>query len=109
MRFVSTRGQAAAATLSEAIAAGLAPDGGLYVPESLPTLSPADFNGKTNLPDIAATLLRPFFAGDALAPELDAICAEAFDFPAPVRDLGDGTFLLETENLILKRIQKWTE
>ena len=95
MRFVSTRGQAAAATLSEAIAAGLAPDGGLYVPESLPTLSPADFNGKTNLPDIAATLLRPFFAGDALAPELDAICAEAFDFPAPVRDLGDGTFLLE--------------
>ena len=95
MRFVSTRGKAAPASLSEAIAAGLAPDGGLYVPEKLPTLALADFDGKTTLPDIAATLIRPFFEGDALAPELDAICAEAFDFPAPLRDLGDGTHLLE--------------
>lgn len=95
MRFVSTRGQAAPATLSEAIAAGLAPDGGLYVPESVPTLAPADFEGKTTLADIAATLLRPFFEGDALAAELDAICAQAFDFPAPMRWLDDGTGLLE--------------
>lgn len=95
MRFVSTRGKAAPATLSEAIAAGLAPDGGLYVPENLPQLALADFDGKTTLAQIAATLIRPFFEGDALAAELDAICAEAFDFPAPLRDLGDGTFLLE--------------
>lgn len=95
MRFVSTRGQAAPATLSEAIAAGLAPDGGLYVPESVPTLAPADFEGKTTLADIAAALLRPFFEGDALAAELDAICAQAFDFPAPMRWLDDGTGLLE--------------
>ncbi|HRN60677.1 MAG TPA: threonine synthase, partial [Chiayiivirga sp.] len=95
MRFVSTRGQAAPATLSEAIAAGLAPDGGLYVPESVPTLAPADFEGKTTLADIVAALLRPFFEGDALAAELDAICAQAFDFPAPMRWLDDGTGLLE--------------
>ena len=95
MRFVSTRGKAAPATLSEALAAGLAPDGGLYVPEKLPQLSLADFDGKTTLPEIAATLIRPFFEGDALAPQLSAICAEAFNFPAPLRDLGDGTFLLE--------------
>ncbi len=95
MHFVSTRGQAAPATLSEAIAAGLAPDGGLYVPTSLPALSPVDFEGKTSLPEIAATLLRPFFAGDALAGELDGICAQAFDFPAPLRWLDDGTALLE--------------
>ncbi|HMN34688.1 MAG TPA: threonine synthase [Chiayiivirga sp.] len=95
MRFVSTRGQAAPATLSEAIAAGLAPDGGLYVPESVPTLAPADFEGKTTLADIAAALLRPFFEGGALAAELDAICAQAFDFPAPMRWLDDGTGLLE--------------
>ena len=82
MRFVSTRGQAAPATLSQAIAAGLAPDGGLYVPESLPRLSHADFEGRESLPEIAATLLRPFFDGDALADALDAICAQAFDFPA---------------------------
>lgn len=95
MRFVSTRGKAPAATLSEAIAAGLAPDGGLYVPGRLPTLAVEDFDGRHSLADIAATLLRPFFEGDALAAELDAICGQAFDFPAPLHDLGDGTFLLE--------------
>ena len=36
MNFVSTRNNAPVATLSQAIAAGLAPDGGLYVPERLP-------------------------------------------------------------------------
>lgn len=34
--FISTRGGAPAASLSQAIAAGLAPDGGLYVPQTLP-------------------------------------------------------------------------
>lgn len=95
MRFVSTRGQAAPATLSQALAAGLAPDGGLYVPDELPRLDTAAFDHHDDLPGIATTLLQPFFQGDALAPELAAICAEAFDFPAPLRQLGDGTALLE--------------
>ncbi|MCQ4164641.1 threonine synthase [Tahibacter harae] len=85
--FVSTRGKAPPAGLSAAIAAGLAPDGGLYVPQNLPALKPEDFAGRDTLPAIAARLLQPFFAGDALEAELDAICAEAFDFPAPLRAL----------------------
>ena len=84
MNYVSTRHAAPASGLSAAIAAGLAPDGGLYVPESLPRFVPADFDGLATLPDIAAHLIAPFFAGDALAEELPAICAEAFDFPAPL-------------------------
>lgn len=85
MNFVSTRHAAPSATLSQALAAGLAPDGGLYVPQTLPaprTLAPgADLAGTT------AELLAPFFAGDALAPTLPAICAEAYAFPAPLRPL----------------------
>ncbi|MCB1567253.1 MAG: threonine synthase [Xanthomonadales bacterium] len=95
MRFVSTRGHAAAVSLSEAIAAGLAPDGGLYVPDAIPSLPLAAFDGKDSLQDISVALLQPFFEGDVLAGELDAICAQAFDFPAPVRDLDDGTGVLE--------------
>ena len=87
LRYISTRGRAPAATLGEAIAAGLAPDGGLYVPERLPTLDPADFDARGTLADTAATLLAPFFAGDPLAAELPAICAEALDFPVPLRTL----------------------
>lgn len=87
MIFVSTRGKAPPAGLSAAIAAGLAPDGGLYVPQTLPRLKPEGFDGGETLPAIAARLLQPFFAGDALETELDAICSEAFDFPAPLRAL----------------------
>ena len=84
MNYLSTRGQAPASDLSAAIAAGLAPDGGLYVPQILPRFTQADFDGCVTLPVIAARLLAPFFDGDALAGELAAICTEAFDFPAPL-------------------------
>ncbi|MBT2116561.1 threonine synthase [Dyella sp. LX-66] len=83
----STRGAAEGAGIGEAIAAGLAPDGGLYVPEALPSLKPGDFDARGSLADTAARLLRPFFAGHALAAELPAICAEAFAFDAPLRPL----------------------
>lgn len=86
MNFISTRNTAPAATLSQAIAAGLAPDGGLYVPDALPP--PRDPVPGRDIADTAATLLAPFFAGDALGGELAAICREAFDFPAPLRPLG---------------------
>ncbi|GHH46037.1 threonine synthase [[Pseudomonas] boreopolis] len=82
MNFISTRNNAPAATLSQAIAAGLAPDGGLYVPAQLPaarTLAPG-----ATLAGTAADLLAPFFAGDGLESELAAICHEAFDFAAPL-------------------------
>lgn len=84
MNFVSTRGGAAPCGLGAAIAAGLAPDGGLYVPTALPSFSPREFDGCDTLSAIATRLLQPFFDGDALAPELPAICADAFDFPAPL-------------------------
>ncbi|GLQ48290.1 threonine synthase [Dyella lipolytica] len=87
LHYPSTRNASHAATLSEAMSAGLAPDGGLYVPEYLPTLDPETFDPAGTLADTAATLLTPFFAGDALASELPSICAEALTFPTPLRAL----------------------
>ncbi len=83
----STRGTSPPVPIGQAIAAGLAPDGGLYVPGALPQIDPAVFNTHGTLADTATTLLTPFFAGDALAGELAAICAEAFTFDAPLRPL----------------------
>ena len=85
MNFISTRNAAPPAGLSAAIAAGLAPDGGLYVPAQLPP--PRALQAGPSLAETAVGLLSPFFAGDALAPVLPAICREAFDFPAPLRAL----------------------
>jgi len=83
MKFVSTRGQAEATNLSEAIRNGAAPDGGLYMPEPLPSLGP-DLQAEAALADFASEFLKPFFAGDPLENELSAIASEAFDFPVPL-------------------------
>ena len=92
----STRLDTPRASLSAAIAAGLAPDGGLYVPDHLPQLDPASFDPHGSLADTANTLLAPFFAGDPLAAELPAICAESLSFPVPLRQLPrERTYLLE--------------
>ena len=94
MRYISTRGGVAPTRLSDAIAAGIAPDGGLYVPETMPRvpLPPA----KGYLAGTALRMLEPFFAGDPLEDDLPAICAEAFAFPAPRRELNiEGAHMLE--------------
>lgn len=88
--FRSTRG-ATSATLEQAISAGLAPDGGLYVPEALPRLSIETFAGASSLADVAAVLLQPFFAGSTLAGALPAICAESLNFDTPLKPLGQRT------------------
>ncbi len=87
MLFHSTRNSEHRVGLSVAIAQGIAPDGGLYVPESLPTFSAQDFDGLTELADIAVKLIMPFAAGDAMADSLKDICHDAFNFPAPLVEL----------------------
>jgi threonine synthase len=84
MRYLSTRSASPALPVSEAMQLGLAGDGGLFLPESLPAFSAGDFGGLKTLPDIAHRLLAPFFEDDVLAPDLAEICAATFDFPAPL-------------------------
>jgi threonine synthase len=84
MKYVSTRGQSPSVSFGQALAQGLAPDGGLYVPEQWPTLQIADFDGASTLPEVAEIFLRPFVAGDPVAPQIGEIVRDAFDFPAPL-------------------------
>jgi threonine synthase len=84
VKYASTRDPALSASLSRALADGLAPDGGLYVPRAMPSLADSALDGRAPLHELAPRLLAPFFADDALARALPAICVEAFDFPAPI-------------------------
>ncbi|HAI58392.1 MAG TPA: threonine synthase [Xanthomonadaceae bacterium] len=98
MRFVSTRGAAPALPFSTALGAGLAPDGGLYVPERLPRISADDLKAIPDgrLADTLAALLRPLLGNDVLASQLDALCAEAANFEMPLVPLkGGNDHLLE--------------
>ncbi|QDG51034.1 threonine synthase [Persicimonas caeni] len=95
MKYLSTRNPDHLVSLSEALRDGLAPDGGLYVPETLPHVDGTKFVGHSHIRYIAEDLLAPFFAGDPLAHDLGDICDETFDFDIPLRDLKDDTALLE--------------
>ena len=95
MHYVSTRDPDHSVSLSTALQEGLAPDGGLYVPEYFPDLGPEAFDGCETVEAIAERLLQPFFAGDRLEENLPGICEAMYGFPVPLRELGRGTSVLE--------------
>jgi threonine synthase len=98
MRFASSRGGVAHVSLSEAMAQGLAPDGGLYVPARMPTVDAQAFPIAASVPQIARLSLAGFFEGDGLRTELGAIADAALNFPAPTTPVAAGRdhlFVLE--------------
>jgi threonine synthase len=98
MRFESSRGGAPAVSLSHAMAQGLAPDGGLYVPAEMPTIDVRALPTRSSVPELARLSLAGFFAGDGLHQELAAIATAALNFPAPTTPVAgarDPLYVLE--------------
>ncbi|HEY2345099.1 MAG TPA: threonine synthase [Xanthomonadaceae bacterium] len=94
MKFVSTRAIAPLASIDTALVSGLAPDGGLYVPEPIP--STVSFEPCDTLARTAQSVLAPYFTDSALLDHLPAICGRAFSFDAPLRAMrGADDCLLE--------------
>ncbi len=102
MRYISTRGQAPILTFEEAMMTGLARDGGLYVPETIPTLTPDQIAAMAgqSYEDVAYAVMRPFI-GDTFA---DAEFRDLIDRAyagfghaarAPLVQLAPNHFLLE--------------
>ncbi len=100
MQYLSTRGQAAPQSFAEVLLAGLAPDGGLYLPTAWPHVDMAAFSAAQPYVDAAFAILKRF-TGDAFSDaELKADLTAAyatFETPeiAPLREFGDGRYLLE--------------
>jgi threonine synthase len=94
MRYISTRGATERVTLAVALQRGIAPDGGLYLPESWPKFAEP---GASSLTGVGQALLAPFCEGESIAPELAAIVEEAFNFPAPLVPLASGHALSALE------------
>ncbi len=81
MRYISTRGAAPARDFAAVLLAGLAEDGGLFVPESWPHFTAADWRALRALPyaELAARVMQPF-VGEALPfAVLQRLCREAYD------------------------------
>ncbi len=99
MKYVSTRGRAPELGFADVLLAGLANDGGLYVPESWPKLAPRSGNSHQYV-DRAVEVMLPFVAPDIDEVTLTHLCAEsygAFRHPAvvPLVQIGANQWVLE--------------
>jgi len=97
MHYVSTRGAAPVLDFGDTLLAGLADDGGLYVPESWPVLAAG---GRGDYVETAVEVMSPFVAGSIDGDDFAAMVADAyatFDAPdvTPLVELSDGVHLLE--------------
>jgi len=102
VRYISTRGAAPVLGFEEALLAGLARDGGLYVPESWPTLTGDEVRALAGLsyPELAARVMLPFLGGAIEPDAFRALVADAyrgFDHAAvtPLVQLDHGLWLME--------------
>ena len=96
MKFVSVGKKSPPVSFREALFSGIAPDGGLYVPEYLPALprSFSDHLRDYSLQQFAREVLSSFI-GEIPATDLDQIIGKALSFPIPLVKLEDDLFLLE--------------
>jgi len=102
VKYISTRGQAPALGFEDVLLTGLASDGGLYVPESLPQFTPADIATWRELPynELAYRVMQPFVADAMPTADLRAIIDDTyagFRHPAiaPLTQIGHNEWVLE--------------
>jgi threonine synthase len=102
MQYISTRGEAPALGFSDTLLAGLARDGGLYLPEEWPHFGTTDIRALRGLsyPQMAVRLLTPFTGGEIDAATFSAIVHEAYatfrhEAVCPLVQTGANEFVLE--------------
>lgn len=98
MRYVSTRGASDPVSFTDACLTGLAPDGGLFLPDAWPAIEPA--NRKEGYVDVAARVLGAFAGSDLKHKDVLDICSRAYasfshQTVAPIVQTGSDSFILE--------------
>ncbi|WP_020682897.1 threonine synthase [Marinobacterium rhizophilum] len=102
MKYISTRGQAPALNFEEVLLAGLASDGGLYVPETLPTFSTEEIASWAGLPyhELAFKVIHPFVSDCIDDADLKKMVDDTYasfnhSAVAPLVQLGSNEWVLE--------------
>jgi threonine synthase len=97
MKWISTRGASPPITFIDALFAGTAPDGGLYMPERLDLLPTAVVDGlrSASIVEIATTVGAHILRDEITRQALEPLIREALDFPVPLVRVTDGIWALE--------------
>ena len=95
MRYFSTNQQSTAVGFREALFHGLAPDRGLYLPESIPEFDRAFYQREMTYCELAAEMIQPFVSENISSAKLMEICNAAFTFDIPLVCLIEDIYVLE--------------
>ncbi len=100
MQYISTKDPSVRTNFENALLTGLAPDGGLFVPEKIPDLSgfvEAHSNAPLQIffPELAFEIARHFVDGEIPDADLKAICEDAYNFEVPLIEIADNHSVLE--------------
>ncbi|MDX2005347.1 MAG: threonine synthase [Meiothermus sp.] len=82
-------------SFADALLKGLAPDGGLYVPDAIPQVNPAVWLEAPSVADLGVEVLGAWLGDEIPAGQLEAVVRDALNFPTPVVRLSDDLFVLE--------------
>ena len=99
LQFFSTNHNAPKVTFGEALLQGLAPDKGLYMPESIPTFTVEEiesFSGKAYY-EIAFEVFKKFFRNDIPHDELLALCKDAYNFDVPLENVYERKYIMRLD------------
>lgn len=99
IKYYSTNHKAPEVSFSEALLQGLAPDGGLYLPDSFPLLSGEvlkSFSGK-EYHEIASVVLNNFIGNEISYNELSNLCMDAYNFDVPLEKVYDCKYIMRLD------------
>lgn len=99
MKFYSTNLNAKSANIKEVILKGLAEDKGLYMPESIPTISPEELTNlkSADYPDFAFLIMKKFLNEFVSDDKLKKICRDAYNFPVPIEKIDENFFIMRLD------------
>ena len=100
IRYYSTNLKAPEVSFEEALLGGLAPDGGLYLPSTIPVLTASElksFSGK-EYHEIAFEILNKFLGNEIEADILSGICSEVYSFDVPIEKVYDRKYILRLDH-----------
>ncbi|OED43678.1 threonine synthase [Endozoicomonas sp. (ex Bugula neritina AB1)] len=102
MKYISTRGRGESKTFQDVLLAGLADDGGLYIPETLPHFSEDKIRSLKGLPynELAFEVIKPFVNGEIKDQDLKRLIDDSYDAfehkaVAPLKQLGHNQWVME--------------
>ncbi|NLN30137.1 MAG: threonine synthase [Bacteroidales bacterium] len=99
IKYYSTNLKAPEVSFREALMRGIAPDGGLYMPRFIPSLSPEELSGYRgkDYPETAFSFLYKFLKTEIEAEVLISLCRDAYNFDIPIEAAGTRSYILRLD------------